>query len=150
MVKVEIVSDSEGPNSPYSSGASSAASSTDSLDSLTARNESFLDRVVALVDIVPPATRHTISTRVSNTVGMGFRVGKWVGNIVWVVTTSALLVGLPLALALEDEAKIIAQEREMQGQQEGVQQMLGASPYGQPAPGQPGQKPAQGLVPPGF
>ena len=61
MVKVEIVSDSEGPNSPYSSGASSAASSTDSLESLTAQNESLFDRVVALVDIVPPTTRHNIA-----------------------------------------------------------------------------------------
>lgn len=41
------------------------------------------------------------------------------GNVVWVVTTSALLVGLPLALSLEDEAKIMAQEREMEGQRDG-------------------------------
>lgn len=37
----------------------------------------------------------------------------------WILTTSALLVGLPLALSLEDEAKLVAQEREVEGQREG-------------------------------
>ena len=46
-----------------------------------------------------------------------------VGNLVWIVTTSALLVGLPLALSLEDEAKIVAQEKEMLAQQQGAQQV---------------------------
>lgn len=41
----------------------------------------------------------------------------------WVVTTSALLVGLPLALALEDEAKVVQQEKEMLEQQQGAQQV---------------------------
>jgi import receptor subunit TOM22 len=41
------------------------------------------------------------------------------GNIVWVVTTTALMIGLPMALAIEDEARVIAQEKEMMGQQQG-------------------------------
>jgi import receptor subunit TOM22 len=42
---------------------------------------------------------------------------------VWIVTTSALLVGLPLALAVEDEAKVVAQDQEILAQQQGAQQV---------------------------
>lgn len=79
------------------------------------------------------------------------------GKLVWVVTTSALLVGLPFALAVEDESRIVAQEKEMMAQQQGAQHML-APPTG--ASGQQGQQGAgqyqaqapapQGLRPPGF
>ena len=46
---------------------------------------------------------------------------KVVGNVVWIVTTSALLIGLPLALSLEDEAKVVQQEKELLAQQQGAQ-----------------------------
>ena len=59
----------------------------------------------------------------SKTASVIKRGGKLVGNLVWIVTTSALLVGLPLALSLEDEAKIVAQEKEMLAQQAGAQQV---------------------------
>ena len=122
MVKVQEVHDS-----PYMSSASSHSGSSDSLASSISNDdiqkESLVDRLVALVDIVPPQTRHSISTRVSNFVGAVKTSGKAVGNVVWVLTTSALLIGLPLAFALEDEAKIVQQEKEMAAQQQGVQQV---------------------------
>jgi len=110
-------------------------------------DESLYDRLVALKDIVPPSTRHTISSKVSSTASFFKKGGKILGNIVWVVTTSALLVGLPLALSLEDEAKIVAQEKEMLAQQQGAQQMLGGSSL-YPQPGSEQQP--KGIVPPGF
>ncbi|TFL02300.1 mitochondrial outer membrane translocase complex, subunit Tom22 [Pterulicium gracile] len=149
MVKVEIVDDKDAnlsKNSPYSSHDSSPASSSDSLSSVasdaSAGNETFLDRVSALADIVPPATRHSIASKVSSTASFVKWGGKIAGNIVWIVTTSALLVGLPLALVLEDEAKQVAQEKEMIEQQQGAQQMLGAYPDASQQP--------KGIVPPGF
>ena len=126
MVKVEIVEEKETGSSPYASSSSSAASSSTSLSSVSSelsQNETFFDRVAALVDIVPPTTRHSISSRFSSAASFVKRGGKLVGNIVWVLTTSALLVGLPLALSLEDEAKIVAQEQEMMAQQQGAQQV---------------------------
>ncbi|OBZ68945.1 Mitochondrial import receptor subunit tom22 [Grifola frondosa] len=149
MVKVEIVEekDQQDSRSPYASSSSSRTSSSVSLSSVGSeidREESFYERLAALVDIVPPTTRHKISTRISNTAGFFKSTGKLVGNLVWIVTTSALLIGLPLALSLEDEAKIVAQEKEMLAQQQG-QQMLAPSMY--PPPNQPQQK---GVVPPGF
>jgi import receptor subunit TOM22 len=123
MVKVQEVHDS-----PYTSSDSAHSGSSDSLASSISdddeiQKESLVDRLVALVDIVPPQTRHSITTRVSNFVGAVRTSGKIVGNVVWVITTSALLIGLPLAFALEDEAKIVQQEKEMAAQQQGVQQV---------------------------
>ena len=104
--------------------------------------------------------------------------GKLVGNVVWVVTTSMLLIGLPLALSLEDEAMRSAQEKEMLAQQQGAQQvpypipisashsscarppfadgnsrstqmMPAGSSYPASGGGQPGQQ-QKAIVPPGF
>ena len=115
MVKVQIVDEKEETNSVYASSSSSRTGSTDSLESTISEPEAetFMDRVAALVDIVPPTTRYSIKSKVSKTFSVVKGLGKFTGNVVWVVTTSALLVGLPLALSLEDEAKIVAQEKEM-------------------------------------
>lgn len=127
MVKVEIVEEKDNVGaSPYASTSSSRTSSSASLSSIESDasvEESFIDRLAALKDIVPPTTRHTISTNVSKTASFLKRGSKLIGNIVWIVTTSALLVGLPLALTLEDEAKIVQQEQEMLEQQQGAQQV---------------------------
>jgi len=121
MVKVKEVPE----DSPYGSSDSEASGSSESLASVATDidvvNETLLDRIVALVDIVPPQTRHNISTKVSAVARTVQKTGKVVGNIVWVITTSALLVGLPLALVLEDEAKIAQQEKEIAAQQQGQQ-----------------------------
>ncbi|PFH53940.1 hypothetical protein AMATHDRAFT_44979 [Amanita thiersii Skay4041] len=150
MVKVQIIEekDVDAANSPYGSPSSSRTSSSVSLssvDSALSSDESLLDRIAALKDIIPPTTRHNITSRISKTATWIKRGGKFAGNIVWVVTTSALLVALPLALSLEDEAKIVAQEKEMMEQQQGAQQMLAPSMYPPPSSQQP-----KALVPPGF
>ena len=170
MVKVEIVQDQdEVHDSPYASHASSRTGSSASLSSVESElgDESLYDRLSALKDIVPPSTRYSISSKVSSTTSFFKKGGKILGNIVWIVTTSALLVGLPLALSLEDEAKIVAQEKEMLAQQQGAQQvgtlnsarsrvrpnpllaqMLGGSSM---YPTQPGsEQQPKGIVPPGF
>ncbi|KZP33523.1 mitochondrial import translocase, subunit Tom22 [Athelia psychrophila] len=153
MVKVEIVEEKDhqdSGSSPYASTSSSRTSSSASLSSVSSElshDETLYDRIAALVDIVPPTTRHTLSSRFSAATSFIKAGGKLAGNIVWIVTTSALLVGLPLALSLEDEAKIVAQEQEMMAQQQGAQQMLGGQGSMFPPPATEGQK---GLVPPGF
>ena len=129
MVKVEIVEEKDAQlpgSSPYASSSSSRTSSAESLSSISSElsaDETVFDRLAALVDIIPPSTRHSISSKLSKTATVIKRGGVLVGNIVWVVTTSALLVGLPLALSLEDEAKIVAQEKEMLAHQQGPQQV---------------------------
>jgi import receptor subunit TOM22 len=128
MVKVEEIKDrgqragSPLGSSSYSSSSDSVASSSSSLSTASSPEfESISQRLAALVDIVPPTTRQSLTSKL----GAAASVAKWLGNIggniIWVVTTSALLVGLPLALALEDEAKIVQQEKEMLAQQQGAQ-----------------------------
>ncbi|KIJ53439.1 hypothetical protein M422DRAFT_58420 [Sphaerobolus stellatus SS14] len=152
MVKVQIVDEKETSNSPYAaSQSSSRTSSSVSLSSVSSEipaEETLVDRLAALVDIIPPTTRHSISTKVSKTTSFLFKSGKVLGNIAWVIATSALVVGLPLALVLEDEAKIVQQEKEQLAQQQGAQAMLAPSVY--PPGSDPNLPRPQGVVPPGF
>jgi import receptor subunit TOM22 len=74
-------------------------------------------------DIVPPQTRSAIAANVEGAKGWVSWGFQKTGAIAWIVSTSALLVGLPLALAIEDETRITQQEREMQAQSAGQQQV---------------------------
>lgn len=80
-------------------------------------NETLYDRVIALKDIVPPKQRTQISdivSRVYNTIYSG--VSK-TGNITWIVTTSALLLGVPLSLSILAEQQLMELEKEFKLQQ---------------------------------
>lgn len=69
--------------------------------------------------MVPPATRLSLAKAFATASSWAKWSGKAAGNAVWVVTTTALLVGLPMAIAIEDETRLVAQEKEMMGQQQG-------------------------------
>lgn len=86
-------------------------------------NETIYERVVALKDIVPPTTRVKAAERYEQTKDWVYWSLQKAGSVAWIVSTSALLVGLPLALAIEDEARITQQEKEMQMQSQGQQQV---------------------------
>ncbi|KAJ3058669.1 mitochondrial import receptor protein, partial [Podochytrium sp. JEL0797] len=73
-------------------------------------NETLLDRLAALADIIPPTTRHAISSTVSKTFSVSFSSAQFVGKGLWVVATSALLVLMPVALEIERESFAIQQE----------------------------------------
>lgn len=115
---------------------------------LALKEETVWERIAALKDIIPPSTRRSISSSFSTTTSYAFTGSLLLGKLGWVVTTSALLVGLPFALAVEDESRIVAQEKEMMSQGQGPQHMMAPA-----APGQQQQQAApggQGLRPPGF
>ncbi|KAJ3272389.1 mitochondrial import receptor protein [Terramyces sp. JEL0728] len=76
--------------------------------------ESLLERLAALVDIIPPTTRAKVSNAVSNSVSFGFGLGKLAGSGLWVLTTAALLVFLPVGLELEREQVAFQQEQQRQ------------------------------------
>ena len=86
-------------------------------------DEGIYDRIVALKDIIPPTTR----SKLVNNWNRGKEWTWWsfqsAGSVAWWVSTSALLVGLPLALAIEDETRVVQQERELQMQTAGQQQV---------------------------
>jgi import receptor subunit TOM22 len=59
--------------------------------------ESLYERVAALKDMIPPSARRTIS---------------FSGKALWVISTSAFLLGVPFALAYAEEEQYIQMERE--------------------------------------
>jgi import receptor subunit TOM22 len=87
------------------------------------QDETLGQRLYALKDMVSPATRQKIVSTWNTSTTWATWGGKLAGNAVWVVTTSALLVGLPLALAIENETMMVQQEKEMLAQQQGQQQV---------------------------
>lgn len=138
--------------------------------------ETFAERIAALKDMVSPTTRQNIASAAAETTGWV----KWslfkAGNVAWIATTSALLVGLPLLLSIEGEAALVQQEKEYLAQvsrplssrvprflslltqtrtptlQPGAQNPYGV-PAAAPAPGAAppvGGAAPQGLVPAGF
>ncbi|KAL7751918.1 mitochondrial import receptor subunit Tom22 [Sorochytrium milnesiophthora] len=101
-------------------------------------DESFLERLSALRDVVSPHTRYEIGRRA----GQVYALGKWVtsalGKTAWVLSTSALIVVLPLAMELEKENALTQFDNEQKMREQMLQ-----------APSTP-SKPATGVVPPGF
>lgn len=93
-----------------------ADSDTSSVASVTP-DETLYERILALQDMVPASTRRSISANfnaASSWVKSGLVYG---GKTLWVVSTSALLLGVPWALAYSEEQMMLEQEREMQMQQ---------------------------------
>ncbi|CAJ0833549.1 13936_t:CDS:2 [Entrophospora sp. SA101] len=66
-------------------------------------DESIFERIIALRDIIPAETRESISNNISTVLRFGARSAKFLGNTFWVVTTSALLLIMPLAFEIERE-----------------------------------------------
>jgi import receptor subunit TOM22 len=141
MVKVEEVRDAayaekEDRESDYATTddedgfETESVSSIDSEDDFSPDAETLADRFYALKDIVAPSTRTRLASQYARTASWLKTGLTFTGNAVWVVTTSALLVGLPLALAMEDEARIVAQEKELQMQQSGQQSVSLRVPQG--------------------
>lgn len=126
MVLVEEVQEDvlfEGEReSDFESESSGSETYSDDDDDFDPASETVYDRVVALKDIVSPRTRSTLYSTFDTTKNWALWGWFSAGSVAWWVSTSALLVGLPLALAIEDETRIVQQEREMQMQSQGQQQ----------------------------
>lgn len=74
-------------------------------------NETFVDRLVALKDIVPPKQRQTISKLFNTTSYFLKNAFSKAGGITWAITTSALLLGVPLSLSILGEQQLIEMEK---------------------------------------
>lgn len=79
-------------------------------------DETFAERIAALKDIIPPTTRLAIVDTFDSIASWTAWTAKKAGGAAWIVTTSALLVGLPLMLSIEGEAALVQQEKEYLGQ----------------------------------
>ncbi|RKF56486.1 Mitochondrial import receptor subunit tom22 [Golovinomyces cichoracearum] len=75
--------------------------------------ETFADRLFALRDIIPPTSRSYISNKIESTSNWIKSSLVFSGKIIWVVSTSVLLVGVPWALAFAEEQQVMEMEKEM-------------------------------------
>lgn len=96
-------------------------------------SETLYERLTALKDMIPPTYRksvYNVSSTGYDWISTGLRLG---GKTLWVVSTSALLLGVPWALAFSEEQQVQEMEREMRMQQSAnemltQQQQQGAKP----------------------
>lgn len=114
MVKLEEVSLDHVEEEEYTDTDSSSVYSSDEDEDDVDNIESILDRVWALQDVIPAKTRKSIADKCSTVYGWGKTSANFLGNSAWVLTTSALLLVLPLMIELEHEQGLIEYEKMQQ------------------------------------
>jgi import receptor subunit TOM22 len=97
-------------------------------------DETIYERIVALKDIVPPKQRDQVSNVVSSAYSTVYSAVSKVGNLTWVLTTSALLLGVPLSLSILAEQQLMELEKEFKLQQ-GANDILASGEGQAAAPG---------------
>ncbi|GAB1196431.1 mitochondrial outer membrane translocase complex, subunit Tom22 [Aspergillus pseudonomiae] len=85
--------------------------------------ETFYERLSALKDIIPPSARRQVNSTVSSITSFTKSSLMFSGRALWVISTSAFLVGIPFALAYAEEEQYVQMERE-QGMIKGANEML--------------------------
>lgn len=92
-------------------------SDSDIEDDYDIENETIYDRVVALKDIIDPQQRQQLSSSVELVKSYVNCAVNKSGNLLWTVTSSILLLGVPLSLAILSETQLQEMEKEMSLQQ---------------------------------
>ncbi|ORY92026.1 mitochondrial outer membrane translocase complex, subunit Tom22 [Syncephalastrum racemosum] len=93
-------------------------------DEFDDEDESLLERIAALKDIIPLKHRNRLSSGFSSVTSWGKTGVTFVGKSAWVLTTSMLLLVLPLALEIEKEQALVAYEKEAMQQQSTAQVII--------------------------
>jgi hypothetical protein len=96
----------------YSNYLPDSEISTDDEDNIP-EEESLAERLLALRDIIPPTTRSYISNKVGVTTSWIKSGLVFSGKTLFVVSTSALFLGVPWALAFAEEQQMVEMEKEM-------------------------------------
>ncbi|KAA6408721.1 MAG: mitochondrial import subunit Tom22 [Lasallia pustulata] len=124
MVQLEEVEDADlirlprpGPidddDADFTDTDSSLSSTSSSLPlTITTPDESLRDRLLALRDMLPPSTRRRIAASTATFTGYVKSGLLYGGKTLWVVSTSALLLGMPFALAFAEEQQVVEMEKE--------------------------------------
>ncbi|EKD19886.1 hypothetical protein MBM_01838 [Drepanopeziza brunnea f. sp. 'multigermtubi' MB_m1] len=99
--------------------------STDDEDNV-ADGETFADRIAALRDIVPPTTRSYIASKVETTTSWIKSGLLFSGQTLFVISTSALLLGVPWALAYAEEQQMLEMEKEFKMREAGETLLSGS------------------------
>lgn len=81
-------------------------------------DETFAERIDALKDILTPEQRSAISSVFSATKNASVYLAHKSGQTLWYLTTTSLLLGVPLALSILSETQLTELEKEMNLQQQ--------------------------------
>lgn len=76
-------------------------------------NETIGDRIIALKAIVPPKYRYQAQEVGSSVASVVKSVFSFSSSALWVITTSSLLLGVPLTLSVISEQQLMEMEKEM-------------------------------------
>lgn len=126
MVEFEEIKDEHyqetegfGDEDDGSDGEFSDASSEGDQDELDSgiQDETILDRISALKDIIPAHRRDSIARTLSTVSSYGKIAAFIGGKAAYILITSVLMLGIPYALSSEEDKMISEQERQMQLQQ---------------------------------
>ncbi|KAI8913401.1 mitochondrial outer membrane translocase complex, subunit Tom22 [Gorgonomyces haynaldii] len=82
----------------------------DELDNI--EDETILERIAALVDVIPPTTRARIYASTQDTLSVAKGVVGGLGTGLWILVTVSLQVVVPVVLELEREQQAIQQEHQ--------------------------------------
>jgi import receptor subunit TOM22 len=74
--------------------------------------ETLYERISALKDMIPPSARRQFNSTVSTVTSFTKSSLIFSGRALWVISTSAFLVGIPFALAYAEEEQYVQMERE--------------------------------------
>lgn len=80
-------------------------------------NETVLERIEALKDILKPETREFFANSYSNTKSLILSSTSKIGSSLWYLTTTGLLLGVPLAISILGETQLMELEKELHLQQ---------------------------------
>ncbi|RJE23928.1 hypothetical protein PHISCL_03744 [Aspergillus sclerotialis] len=75
-------------------------------------SETLMERISALKDVIPPGARRQITSTVSTLASFTKSSVMFGGRSLWILSTSAFLLGVPWALAYAEEEQYIQLERE--------------------------------------
>lgn len=125
MVKLTQVDDETDIHVEKTSTTAPAASFSDSdsdsdsdfEDDFDIENETIYDRIVALKDIVPPSQRKQIFFATESLKSLTSTALSKGGNLLWMLTSSALLLGVPLSLSILAETQLQEMEKDISLQQ---------------------------------
>ncbi|ORZ39280.1 mitochondrial import receptor subunit Tom22-domain-containing protein [Catenaria anguillulae PL171] len=153
MVRLTDVPDHSGSSSDSDAGHYSTDYDSDAESEFSVTDESFIDRLAALADVIPPHVRYSVSSKLASLGSLSKATAFFLGRAAWVLSTTALVMVAPLVYEMEKETHIEILEREQRMREQSTQQLMGGQP-GAPGAVVPGAaaSPAAvgGIVPPGF
>lgn len=123
MVKLTQIEDESNSNfektTNFPKGSASYSESDDSDsesevdDDFDIENETLLERITALKDIIPPQRRSQILSYVESSRQLLTSGFQKTGSLLWILTSSALLLGVPLSMAILSETQLQEMEKEI-------------------------------------